>query len=151
MATLEESVLVDASLAETWDHYFDRRGWGAWVDGFQAPVAVDRYPEKGATLRWRSIPAGRGEVTEEVLEHEPRRRHLIAFRDPAMEGRLETRFAIEGDRTRVSQRLEYRLLQRGPIARMGAVLFVKGQVRASMQRSLIAFARSAEERAALPA
>ena len=151
MAIVEESVLVAASLAETWDRYFDPRGWGAWVDGFQAAIEADGYPEAGGLLRWRSIPAGRGEVTERVLEHEPRRRHLIAFSDPAMEGELETRFEIEGQGTRVSQRLDYRLLDRGPIARLGAVLFVRSQVRQSVQRSLLAFRRAAEEAAALPA
>lgn len=142
---------IRASLAEVWDHYFDVRGWGAWVDGFQAPVEVDGYPETGGALRWRSIPAGRGEVTERVIEHEHRRRHLIEFSDPEMEGRLETRFEIAGEGTRVTQELTYNLLARGPIARIGAVLFVKAQVRASMQRSLLAFGRAAEESAALPA
>jgi Polyketide cyclase / dehydrase and lipid transport len=151
MAIVEESVLVRASLAETWDRYFDPRGWGSWVDGFQATIEAEGYPQAGGVLRWRSIPAGRGEVTERVLEHEPRRRHLISFGDPAMEGELEARFEIEGEATRVSQRLDYRLLDRGPIARLGAVLFVRGQVRQSVQRSLLAFRRAAEEAAALPA
>ena len=151
MAIVEESVLVGASLAETWDRYFDARGWGSWVDGFQAAIDAEGYPEAGGVLRWRSIPAGRGEVTERVLEHEHRRRHLIAFADPAMEGELETVFEIEGEGTRVSQRLEYRLLDRGPIARLGAVLFVRSQIRQSVQRSLLAFRRAAEEATALPA
>jgi Polyketide cyclase / dehydrase and lipid transport len=151
MAIVEESVLVGASLAETWDRYFDARGWGSWVDGFQAAIDAEGYPEAGGVLRWRSIPAGRGEVTERVLEHEHRRRHLIAFADPAMEGELETVFEIEGEGTRVRQRLEYRLLDRGPIARLGAVLFVRSQIRQSVQRSLLAFRRAAEEETALPA
>jgi Polyketide cyclase / dehydrase and lipid transport len=151
MAVVEESVLVRASLAETWDHYFDPRGWGSWVDGYQAAIESEGYPEPGGVLRWRSVPAGRGEVTERVLEHEPRRRHRVAFADPAMEGELETVFEIEGEGTRVGQRLSYRLLDRGPIARLGAVLFVRGQLRQSVQRSLLAFRRAAEEAANLPA
>ena len=150
MATVEESVLVGASLAETWDRFFDVRGWPSWVDGFQAAVESHGYPEVGGTLRWRSIPAGRGEVTERVVEHQHRRRHLISFEDPAMAGELDTRIEIEGEGTRVSQRLDYRLLDRGPIARLGALLFVRGQVRASMQRSLLAFRRAAEEAEGLP-
>jgi Polyketide cyclase / dehydrase and lipid transport len=151
MATVEESVLVTASLAEVWDHYFDARAWGAWVDGFQSPIEADGYPEAGGTLRWRSIPAGRGEVTERVLEHEHRRRHLIEFSDPEMEGRLDTRFEIAGEGTRVTQTLTYRLRAKGPMARLGALLFVKSQVRASVRRSLFAFKRAAEEAATLPA
>ena len=150
MATIEESILVDASLAETWDRYFDPQGWSGWVDGFRATIAADGYPQAGGELRWRSVPAGRGEVVERVLEHEDRRRHRVAFSDPGMEGELETRFQIEGEGTRVTQTLDYRVLDRGPIARLGAVLFVRSQVRASVQRSLSAFRRAAEEAAALP-
>ena len=134
-----------ASLAETWECYFDARRWAAWVDGFQATIESEGYPQAGGSLGWRSIPAGRGEVTERVREHEPRRRHLIEFADPAMEGQLETRFEVEGDGTRVRQVLSYRLLDRGPIARLGALLFVRSQVRASVQRSLHAFRRTVEE------
>jgi Polyketide cyclase / dehydrase and lipid transport len=151
MATVDETVQIDASLAETWDHFFDVLAWGSWVDGFQAVIEAEGYPAAGGTVRWRSIPAGRGEVTEHVLEHEHRRRHLIEFSDPEMEGRLETRFEIAGEGTRVTQELTYALVAKGPIARMGAVLFVKSQVRASMQRSLLALRRAVEEAAALPA
>jgi hypothetical protein len=146
---IEESVLVSSSLAEVWDHYFDARSWGAWVDGFQSTIESQGYPEPAGVLRWRSIPAGRGEVTERVLEHEQRRRHLIEFSDPEMEGRLETRFEIVAAGTRVTQRLEYALVAKGPIARLGGLLFVKSQVRASVQRSLLGLKRAAEEAAAL--
>ena len=152
MATIEEAVHIEASLAEVWDRYFDVSGWGEWVDGFQSAMEADGgYPEAGGTLRWRSIPAGRGEVTERVVEHERRRRHLIEFSDPEMDGRLETRFEIVGDGTRVTQQLTYGIRARGPIAKLAAILFVKAQVRASMQRSLHAFRRAVEEAAALPA
>ena len=146
MPSVSQSVLVRASLAEVWDRYFDQRGWRSWVDGFEAPIEISPdYPEAGATLRWRSIPAGRGEVRERVLEHEHRRRHVVAFSDPAMEGELTTTFAIEGAGTRVAQALDYRLLDRGPIARIGGLFFVKAQVRASMERTLAGLRRDAEE------
>lgn len=148
MPKLTDSVLVEASLAETWDHYFDPRAWGSWVDGFQAAVeASSGYPDVGATLRWRSIPAGRGEVLERVTAHEHRRRHVIEFEDPAMGGELTTTFAIEGTGTRVEQSLTYRVLDRGLIARIGSLFFVKAQVRSSMQRTLMAFKHEAEEAA----
>ena len=93
---VSESVVVDASLAEVWDYYFDPRGWPAWVDGFGRVEASDGYPEAGGSLRWRSIPAGRGEVTEHVLEHEPRRLHRVAFRDPESAGELRTTLRDRG-------------------------------------------------------
>lgn len=144
MATVEESVQVGASLAEAWESYFQPDAWPEWVDGFQSVVDSDGYPAVGGTLRWRSTPAGRGEVTERVLEHSERRAHRVEFADPAMTGQMETRFAIAGDGTTVTQRVEYRLLQRGPIALLAGALFVSSQVRRSMRRTLLDFAEHAE-------
>lgn len=135
MPRVEHSVVVAASLAETWDTYLDRRGWPTWVDAFSGVTSADGYPEEGGTLVWRSTPAGRGEVSERVLEHEPRRSHRIAFSDPTMSGELATSFAVDGGGTRVSQVLDYRLAERGVFAFLGA-LFVKSQVARSVQRTL---------------
>ncbi len=137
MAKVEESVVAGASLAEAWDAYFDQRGWGAWVDGFQAVLDSSGYPDTGTTLRWRSIPAGRGEVTERVLEHEHRRSHRVEFSNPAMSGELAVAFVIEGEGTRITQTLTYGLSARGPMSVLASLLFVRSQVRRSVQRSLL--------------
>jgi hypothetical protein len=149
MPTLEESLLVDASLAEVWDYYFEPRGWPAWVDGFHAVSSGQGYPGEGGTLVWRSNPAGRGTVTERVLEHQPRRRHRIEFSDPESQGELLTRFEIEGERTRVTLSYDYSLRRGGPFAWLTERLFVRSQVRASLQRSLLRFKHEAEEVATL--
>jgi len=136
LSGLSESILVEASLAEVWDYYFNPRGWPAWVDGFGHVEASNGYPEAGGSLRWRSIPAGRGEVSERVLEHEPRNLHRAAFRDPTSAGELRTTFAIEGQGTRVTQELDYRLRSRGPLAWLTDRLFIRSQMRGSIRRSL---------------
>jgi hypothetical protein len=139
VSAVSESVLVEASLAEAWDYYFNADGWAAWVDGFGRVEASSGYPDAGGSLRWASIPAGRGEVTERVLEHLPRRLHRVAFEDPTSSGELRVSFAIEGRGTRITQALEYRLRRRGPLARLTDLLFVRSQVRGSMRRSLERF------------
>jgi hypothetical protein len=131
-----ESVVVDASLAEVWDHYFEPQGWPAWVDGFARIEASAGYPEAGGSLRWHSVPAGRGEVTEHVLQHEPRRLHRVAFRDPESAGELVTRFEIAGEGTLVAQELEYRLRRRGPFTWLTDRLFIRSQIRGSLARTL---------------
>jgi hypothetical protein len=145
VSKVSQSVLVDASLAEVWDYYFEPRGWAAWVDGFGRTEASDGYPEAGGSLRWHSIPAGRGEVTEHVLEHEPRRIHRVAFRDPESAGELRTTFEIAGRRTAVTQELEYRLRSRGPFAWLTDRLFIRSQVRGSVARSLARLKLEVEE------
>jgi hypothetical protein len=145
MPTLAESILVSASLKETWDFYFEPRGWAAWVDGFASVESADGYPEAGGTLVWRSTPAGRGTVRERVIEHSPRTLHRISFEDPGSSGELETRLAVEGGGTRVAVKLEYALARGGPFARLTDRLFIRGQVRQSLQRTLLRFKREAEE------
>jgi uncharacterized membrane protein len=136
MGEAAESVRVDASLKEVWDFYFDPERWPAWVDGFSEVLSSSGYPERGGTLRWRSTPAGRGEVTEEVLEHEPRRLHRVRFSDPESEGELETTFEISGEQVEVTQRMDYRVLHPGLLGPFTDILFVRRQVAASLARSL---------------
>ena len=137
MSEVAESIAIAASLAEVWDYHFDPGGWPSWVDQFGAVVASEGYPEQGSTLRWRSTPAGRGEVTETVVEHAPRRLHVVAFSDPQTEGELRTSFQVEGAGTRVEQRLAYRLARGGPFAWATDLLFIRSQQRRSIQRSLV--------------
>jgi hypothetical protein len=150
MAKVVESIAIEASLAEVWDYYFEPRGWPGWVDSFGRVEASDGYPEEGGSLRWQSVPAGRGEVTEHVLEHEPRRLHRVAFRDPTSAGELRTTFGIEGDRTRVSQELDYKLVRRGPFTWLTDRLFIRSQMRGSLARSLTRLRLEVEEVASAP-
>jgi hypothetical protein len=147
VSEVSASLLVEASLVETWGYFFDSRGWPVWADGFGSVLASDGYPETGGTLRWRSGPAGRGEVTESVLEHHPRRVHRVAFTDPQAEGELTTTFEIEGEATRVTQRLGYELTGGGVFGRISDVLFIRTQQRRSLERSLFHLKHEAEEAA----
>jgi uncharacterized protein YndB with AHSA1/START domain len=148
-SSVEAEVEIGASLAEVWDLYFDPRRWASWVDGFAAVESSSGYPGVGGTLTWRSTPAGRGRVSERVLAHEQRELHRVAFTDPGAEGELETRFTMlpaGGDerRTRVAQRLSYELASGGPLRRLTDLLFVRSQMRGSLQRSLTELRAEAE-------
>ncbi|MGH2962280.1 MAG: SRPBCC family protein [Solirubrobacterales bacterium] len=153
MPTVAESVHIRASLAEAWELYFDPDTWPAWVDGFARVESASGYPKRGGSLRWRSTPAGRGEVTERVLEHEPRTRHRVAFSDPESDGELETAFAIEASPGAeqgvvVRQELTYRVRGAGPLTRLTDVFFIRPQVTRSLRRSLEHLRVEVEELAA---
>ncbi len=150
MSVVEQEVLVAASLADAWDLYFEPRVWGEWVDSFGSVIEIDGYPDAGGTLRWKSVPAGRGEVTEKVLEHEPRRMHRIEFSDPSLAGEMTVSFQIEGEGTKIVAAMDYRLLDKSVFARLGALLFLKAQLRGTLRRSLDAFVREAVGRSATP-
>ncbi len=151
MARVEANVEITAPLAEVWGLYFDRGRWPAWVDGFAAVVSASGYPEAGGTLIWRSTPAGRGEVRERVSAHEPRSLHRIDYDDPGSSGTLEVGFemlaaasAESGRRTRVTQRLAYTVKTGGPLRPVLDYLFIRPQMRRSLERSLIELRLEAE-------
>jgi hypothetical protein len=148
MSGVAASVPVRASLAEVWDYYFDPAGWPAWVDGFARVESDMGYPEVGGTLRWSSTPAGRGTVTERVVEHESRRLHRVEYEDPETTGQLNVTFAIEGEGTMVTQELDYRLRDRGVFAKVTDRLFIRSQMRGSLSRSLVRLRLEVEEVAA---
>ena len=142
MGEVEASVEVDAPLAEVWDLYFDERRWASWVDGFSSTGSSTDYPERGGRLSWRSTPAGRGAVNETVLEHQPRTLHRISYEDPSSRGQLETRFEMvpageDGERrTKVTQKMSYELTEPGLFGGVTDFLFIRSQMRRSLQRSL---------------
>ena len=150
MSVVEQEVLVPAPLADVWDLYFEPAVWGDWVDSFGSVIEIDRYPEAGGTLRWKSVPAGRGEVTEKVLDHEHRRKHRIEFADPSLAGEMTVTFQIEGEGTKIVAAMDYRLLDKSVFARLGALLFLKAQLRGTLRRSLDAFVPEALGRSATP-
>src|SRR3954447_17365639 len=137
MGTVAEELLIPASLAEVWDLYFERDRWRSWVDEFHAVDSIsDGYPETGGKLVWHSGPAGRGQVPETVLDHEPRRLHKIRFADPHSEGEQLTTFAIEGEGTTVRIDLVYGLMHPGYLGPITDRLFIRGQMRSSLVRTL---------------
>ena len=144
MSEVEARVEIPAPLADVWDLYFDPDRWRSWVDGFARVLEVSPdYPEVGGRLVWESTPPGRGRVEERVLAHEERRLHAVAFRDPATEGELTVRFemapAREGSErlTVVTQKQDYRLTEGGPLAGLTDRLFIRSQMRGSLERSLL--------------
>ncbi len=140
MGKVADSIVIDAPLAEVWNFYFQAETWPTWVDQFDRVGSSAGYPEVGGTLVWHSGRAGRGEVTEKVLVHEPRSRHRVTFRDPESEGEFEVRFSIEPGEgtgaTKVEQELEYAITSGGALSGLTDVLFVRSQMRSSLQRSL---------------
>lgn len=142
MAEVSAEVEIAAPLADVWALYFDADRWPSWVDGFARVTAAEGYPEAGGTLRWESTGAGRGPVSERVLAHEPRSLHRISYSDPGSEGELETRFEMVPARdeqrlTLVAQTLRYRLTGGGPLRGLTDRLFIRSQMRRSIERSLL--------------
>ena len=128
-------------VAEAEALWYDLARWGAFVEGFAAVESVEHgWPREGGVLTWRSIPAGRGRVTERVTRHEVRGGQVSEVADDQLTGTQTVSFRPAGEGCEIGLVLDYRL-KAGPLMAVVDFLFISRAVRASLRRTLAAFAR----------
>jgi uncharacterized membrane protein len=130
--------------------WYDTARWPAWIEGLEHVDHVDPgYPETGAEVRWRSGPAGRGQVRERVLAHEALGFQRVAVADDSIDGEQEVRFIVAGEgRVCVELTLEYRIRARNLLTPVVDRLFIRPAMRHSLESTLHRFGVTlAEERA----
>ena len=124
--------------------------WPSFVEGFARPV--DRSPEwphEGARLVWESTPAGRGRVTEKVMEAEGPDRFVTQVFEERLHGVQTFRVVESEGGSRAELALEYELTKYGPLSAVADVIFIRRAIRDSLRRTLSRFAVEAEEEAGL--
>jgi uncharacterized membrane protein len=130
----------------------DTKRWPTFVDGFARIQGVQgEWPEADSRVVWESRPGGRGTVTEKVLEYDAEGGRLVTqvFED-ALAGRQSASFApLEGGGTEVALELDYKLTKAGVLRRITDVLFIRRALTDSLARTLVRFAREADEEASL--
>jgi hypothetical protein len=97
------------------------------------------WPAPGALIEWQSTPAGRGDVRERVVAHEPGASLTTEFADDRSRGTQLVKFdPLEGG-VAVTLELDYTLTA----IRFGAfvldALFVRRAIRDSLRRTLQRF------------
>ncbi len=123
--------------------------WPSFVEGFARLVENDPgWPAPDARLVWESVPAGRGRVTEKVVESSEDRIATMVFED-RLAGRQEFRVAPGPGGAAVELSLEYTLTKYGPLGVVADVLFIRRAIRDSLRRTLFRFGVEAEEEAGL--
>ena len=141
MRAVEATVVVPGRLAEVEARWYDTARWADWVDGLDEILEVTGpWPRAGARVRWRSAPTGRGEVTEQVLEHAAGEGQLSEVTDATAAGRQSVGFAEAGGGVAVSLRLAYRVSRRSPLTPLLELLFVSRAFRSSLESTLQRFA-----------
>jgi hypothetical protein len=135
--------------SEVIDLWTDVRRWPSFVEGFGHVESVDReWPQPGSKLVWRSGPAGRGLVTERVLESGPDRFATQVFEE-ALTGTQTLSVEPGEEGTRAELALEYELARGGPTRWLAEVVFIRRALRDALRRTLGRFAVEAEEEAGL--
>ena len=123
--------------------------WAAFVEGFAQVVEQDAgWPDVGCRVVWDSVPAGRGRVTEKVVESAPDRLATLVFEDQ-LAGRQVFRVAESEAGARVELSLEYTLTKYGPLSGMADVIFIRRAIRDALRRTVFRFSVEAEEEAGL--
>jgi hypothetical protein len=147
MATVEASIGVGGTVHEAEQLWYDTGTWERWVDGLERVLSVDgEWPALGASVNWRSVPAGRGQVTERVVAYEPLGGQTVAVEDDTIEGRQSVVFTPVDDGAEIVLSLEYRIRKRSIITPIVDALFVRNAWRTSLRSTLTRFASELEAR-----
>jgi uncharacterized membrane protein len=126
------------------------RRWPTFVDGFGHAERVDgEWPGGGAKVVWRSVPGGRGTVTERVVRAQPPGLHEVNVFEEKLDGTQTATFTAEDDGTRVDLLLDYSVSVGGPLRPLVDALFIRRAQNDALARTLRRFATEAAEQAAL--
>jgi hypothetical protein len=128
----------------------DVRRWSTFVEGFARVLEQDGgWPAEGSRVVWESIPAGRGRVTEKVVEAPASERFATMVFEDRLAGRQVFRAVESAGGSRVELMLEYTLTKYGPLGGLADMLFIRRALRDSLQRTLARFAVEAEDEVGL--
>jgi hypothetical protein len=142
-----EAVLTPEAALRLWT---DPTRWSTFVEGFARIVERDPdWPAEGARLVWESVPAGRGKVTEKVVEPPASDRFASRVLEERLVGVQTFRAAESEGGSRVELSLEYTLTRYGPLGAVADALFIRRALRDSLRRTLFRFGIEAEEEAGL--
>jgi uncharacterized membrane protein len=124
--------------------------WPTFVDGFGRVDRVDpTWPEQGAKLVWKSVPGGRGSVTEKVTRALPGAIHEVAVFEEKLDGTQTITFAPVDEATWVELELDYTVSVGGPLKPLVDALFIRRAQNDALTRTLRRFRTEATEQASL--
>jgi uncharacterized membrane protein len=124
--------------------------WATFVDGFGRVDRIDEtWPEPGAKLVWKSVPGGRGAVTEKVTRALPGAIHEVTVFEEKLDGTQTITFAPVDEATWVELELDYTVSVGGPLKPLVDALFIRRAQNDALTRTLRRFRTEATEQASL--
>ena len=145
MPTVRSTWDLAASVALASRLWTDTEHWPAFIDGFGHVVEVDPdWPEPGSTVVWQSTPAGRGRVTERIVERDDD--HVVT---DVEEEQLRGRQSLYFEPGTVTMELDYTLTTGGPLRALTDVLFIRRALAMALDRTLQAFSAEAAQETTL--
>jgi Polyketide cyclase / dehydrase and lipid transport len=124
--------------------------WPSFVEGFARTLERSaEWPEAGSRVVWESTPAGRGRVTEKVMQGEGPDRFVTMVFEERLNGTQTFRVVESEAGARAELALEYELTKYGPLSAVADLIFIRRAIRDSLRRTLNRFSVEAEEEAGL--
>lgn len=152
MRSVQAVITAPGTVQEAERAWYDTSRWADWVDGFDSVIEkTGEWPQAGGMIRWRSGPAGRGTISERVVEYEAGSGQVLEIQDDSITGRQTVTFEAVADGVEVGLTLEYRITKRSPITPLLELLFVNRAVRASLAETLGHFAAAMRNPRSAPA
>jgi Polyketide cyclase / dehydrase and lipid transport len=143
----QDLVLTPEAALRLWS---DPDRWPAFVEGFGRYVERSPdWPAAGSGLVWESTPAGRGRVTEKVVEEPGPDRFATQVFEDRLHGTQTFRVVESEGGSRAELALEYELAKYGPLGAVADAIFIRRAIRDMLRRTLSRFAVEAEEEAGL--
>jgi hypothetical protein len=128
----------------------DTDRWATFVEGFARTLERSpEWPAAGSRVVWESTPAGRGRVTEKVMEGEGPDRFVTVVFEERLSGTQTFRVVESEGGSRAELSLDYQLTKYGPLSGVADAIFIRRAIRDSLRRTLFRFAVEAEEEAGL--
>lgn len=151
MGTARAATIIPLDPDEAYDLWTDLRRWPTFVDGFAHVERDDEsWPQQGAKIVWKSVPGGRGSVTEKVTRTSRPLLHETLVIEEKLTGTQTASFADAGEEgTRIDLQLEYKADVGGPLRPIVDALFIRRAQNDALTRTLRRFATEAAEQAAL--
>jgi uncharacterized membrane protein len=151
MGKASAETFVPLTPQQAYELWTDVARWPTFVDGFAHPERLDdTWPARGAKIVWKSVPGGRGSVTEKVTKDEPASVHQVVVFEEKLDGTQTTTFtAADEETTFVELSLEYTARVGGPLRPIVDVLFIRRAQNDALARTLRRFTTEAAEQAEL--
>lgn len=141
MGSVSATIILPARASEAEALWYDTARWPAFVDGLKHVVRTDDgWPAAGGRVLWDSHPGGRGRVQERVSAYEARVGQTSAVEDEKIRGTQRIDFEPREDGVRVRLALDYQVKDARPGMWFVDVLFVRRPQRESLARTLRRFA-----------
>ncbi len=140
MRTVAVTRAFPGSVSEAESRWYDTSLWPQWLDECDRVLeTTGDWPRVGSMVRWESGPAGRGRVTERVVDYQAHAGQTVEVEDDSIRGRQSIAFSPEPSGVRVTLSLAYEIRRRSPVTAVIDLLFIRRAMGVSLGATLSRF------------